>query len=80
MALAPSIAASLGGRSLGAKSAGGRSTKSAGGKSAGGRSAKGGARKDERGSHHSGERFKSKKKNTGGQGYHLLIADLGGPF
>lgn len=66
VALAPSIAASLGGRSLGAKSAGGRST---GAKSAGGRSVASHAErsaKHHKGSQHSGDRFKAKKKGTGG--------------
>ncbi|PRW60392.1 ARM repeat superfamily [Chlorella sorokiniana] len=66
VALAPSIAASLGGRSLGAKSAGAisRGSKLVGGKSTashGERSAK-----HAKGSQHSGDRFKAKKKGTGG--------------
>lgn len=65
VALAPSIAASLGGRSLGAKSAGAASR---GARSAGGRSAAShGERsvKNAKGSQHSGDRFKAKKKGTG---------------
>lgn len=66
VALAPSIAASLGGRSLAAKSAGGASR---GGRTVGGRSqASHGERsqKPQKGSQHSGDRFKAKRKGTGG--------------
>ncbi|GAB4822579.1 hypothetical protein N2152v2_009625 [Parachlorella kessleri] len=72
VALAPSIAASLGNRSLGAKSAGAktlggkylgaRSAKSAGGRSARSEQQRG----RERGMQHSGDRFRAKKKGTGG--------------
>jgi len=65
VALAPSIAASLGGRSLGAKSAGAASR---GGRSAGGRSQQSHgerSQKHQKGSQHSGDRFKAKKKGTG---------------
>lgn len=65
VALAPSIAASLGNRSLGAKSTGALSR---GGRSVGGRSVKSHgerSQKHQKGSQHSGERFKSKKKGTG---------------
>ena len=66
MALAPSIAASLGGRSLGAKSAGAASR---GGRSVGSKSAASHGERSQRhakGSQHSGDRFKAKKKGTGG--------------
>lgn len=65
LALAPSIAASLGGKTLGAKSAGAASR---GARSEGGRSLQSqGQRsaKHQKGSQHSGDRFKSKKKGTG---------------
>lgn len=61
VALAPSIAASLGGRTLGAKSAGGRT---AGGRSAASSHGERSAR-HAKGSQHSGDRFKAKKKGTG---------------
>ncbi|GBF99810.1 hypothetical protein Rsub_12563 [Raphidocelis subcapitata] len=57
---APSAA---GGASAGGRSAGGRS---AGGRSAGGRSARGGGRGGGRASQHSGDRFKPKRGETGG--------------
>ena len=70
LAAAPSIAASLGNRSLGARSLG---AKSAGGASRGGRSVGGKStqshaersQKHAKGSQHSGDRFKAKKKGTG---------------
>ncbi|KAL4855011.1 RRP12-like protein [Chlorella vulgaris] len=66
LALAPSIAASLGGKTLGAKSTGALSR---GGRSAGDRSIKSHgerSQKHQKGSQHSGDRFKAKKKGTGG--------------
>ena len=65
LALAPSIAASLGGKSLGAKSAGAASR---GGQSSGGRSQLGQrerSQKHAKGSHQFGDRFKA-KAGTGG--------------
>ena len=64
VAQAPTIAASLGGKSLGARSqgarsAGGRSRASTGGGGGGGQQAR-------RGGQHTGDRFKSKKGATGG--------------
>ena len=66
VALAPSIAASLGGKSLGAKSAGAasRSARSSGDRSQQPHGAR--SQKHQKGSQHSGDRFKAKKKGTGG--------------
>ena len=65
LALAPSIAASLGGKTLGAKSAGAasRGVRSEGGRSLHSHSQR--SAKHQKGSQHSGDRFKSKKKGTG---------------
>ncbi|PSC74246.1 ARM repeat superfamily [Micractinium conductrix] len=71
VALAPTIAASLAGRTLGGRTAGGQTAggRSAGGKSVGGASvASHGARsaRHAKGAQHSGDRFAAKKKGTGG--------------
>lgn len=82
VALAPSIAASLGGKSLGAKSTGAISR---GARTTGGQSVKSHgerSQKHQKGAQHSGDRFKAKKKGTGGLrvfssgGFKYLFADV----